>query len=36
MDNAAGDQNIDNAVVAQAVAAAIDEIYERTGRDSIW
>ena len=35
MDNAAGDQNIDNTVVAQAVAAAIDEIYERTGQDSI-
>ena len=35
MDNAAGDQNIDNAVVAQAVAAAIDEIYDRTGQDSI-
>ncbi len=35
MDNAAGDQNIDNTVVAQAVAAAIDEVYERTGKDSI-
>lgn len=35
MDNAAGDQNIDNTVVAQAVAAAIDEIYERTGQNSI-
>lgn len=35
MDNAGGDQNIDNTVVAQAVAAAIDEIYERTGRNSI-
>lgn len=35
MDNAGGDQNIDNTVVAQAVAAAIDEIYERTGKDSI-
>ena len=35
MDNAAGDQNIDNTVVAQAVAAAIDEIYDRTGQDSI-
>ncbi len=35
MDNANGDQNIDNAVVAQAVAAAIDEIYQRTGQDSI-
>lgn len=35
MDNANNDQNIDNAVVAQAVAAAIDEIYERTGQNSI-
>ena len=35
MDNAGGDQNIDNEVVAQAVAATIDEIYERTGQDSI-
>ena len=35
MDSANGDQNIDNTVVAQAVAAAIDEIYERTGQDSI-
>lgn len=35
MDSANGDQNIDNAVVAQAVAAAIDEIYERTGQESI-
>ena len=35
MDNAAGDQNIDNEVVARAVAAAIDEIYDRTGQDSI-
>ena len=35
MDSANGDQNIDTTVVAQAVAAAIDEIYERTGRDSI-
>lgn len=35
MDNAAGDQNIDNEVVARAVAAAIDEIYARTGQDSI-
>ena len=35
MDSANGDQNIDNAVVAQAVAAVIDEIYERTGQDSI-
>ena len=35
MDSAAGDQNIDNTVVAQAVAAAIDEVYARTGKDSI-
>lgn len=35
MDNAGGDQNIDTTVVAQAVAATIDEIYERTGKDSI-
>ena len=35
MDSANGDQNIDNEVVARAVAAAIDEIYERTGQDSI-
>ena len=35
MDSANGAQNIDNAVVAQAVAAAIDEIYERTGQESI-
>lgn len=35
MDNAAGDQNIDIDVVAQAVAATIDEVYERTGKDSI-
>ena len=35
MDNAAGDQAIDFAVVAQAVAATIDEVYERTGQDSI-
>ena len=35
MDNAAGDQNIDNEVVARAVAAAIDEIYDRTGQASI-
>ena len=35
MDSANGDQNIDNTVVAQAVAAAIDDIYERTGQDSI-
>ena len=35
MDNAGGDQNIDNIVVAQAVAATIDEVYARTGKDSI-
>ena len=35
MDNDAGDQAIDNTVVAQAVAATIDEVYARTGKDSI-
>lgn len=35
MDSANGDQNIDNTVVAQAVAATIDEVYKRTGKDSI-
>ena len=35
MDNAGGDQNIDNTVVARAVAATIDEVYARTGKDSI-
>jgi|GEM_PF-87876 len=35
MDNAGGDQNIDTTVVAQAVAATINEVYERTGKDSI-
>lgn len=35
MDSANGDQNIDNTVVAQAVAAAIDEAYERTEKDSV-
>ena len=35
MDSANGDQNIDNTVVAQAVAAAIDKVYEKTGKDSI-
>ena len=35
MDNANNDQNIDNEVVAQAVAAAIDKIYDRTGQESI-
>lgn len=35
MDSANGDQNIDNTVVAQAVAAAIDEAYEKTGKESI-
>ena len=35
MDSANGDQNIDTTVVAQTVAATIDEVYERTGKDSI-
>ena len=35
MDNAAGEQAIDTDVVAKAVAAAIDEIYDRTGNKSI-
>ena len=35
MDSANGDQNIDSAVVAQAVAAAVDKAYEKTGKDSI-
>ncbi|MDD3795073.1 MAG: alpha/beta fold hydrolase [Lachnospiraceae bacterium] len=35
MDSVSGDQNIDITVVAQAVAAAIDEVYERTGKESI-
>ncbi len=35
MDSANGDQNIDVEVVAKAVAATIDEVYERTGKDSI-
>ncbi len=35
MDAANGDQNIDTTVVARAVAATIDEVYERTGKDSI-
>ena len=35
MDSANGDQGIDNTVVAQAVAAAIDEVYEKTGKDFI-
>lgn len=35
MDNAAGEQAIDTDVVAKAVAAAIDEIYDRTGKKSI-
>lgn len=35
MDSANGDQNIDMTIVAQAVAATIDEAYERTGKDSI-
>ncbi len=35
MDNAGGEQSIDNTVVAKAVAAAIDKIYARTGQNSI-
>lgn len=35
MDSANGDQNIDNTVVAQAVAAAIDEAYNKTGKNVI-
>ncbi|HIT86762.1 MAG TPA: alpha/beta fold hydrolase [Candidatus Coprocola pullicola] len=35
MDSINGDQNIDITVVAQAVAATIDEVYERTGKDTI-
>ena len=35
MDSANGDQNIDTTVVAQAVAATIDEVYARTGKDSV-
>lgn len=35
MDSANGDQGIDNTVVAKAVAAAIDEAYEKTGKNSI-
>lgn len=35
MDSVNGDQNINTTVVAQAVAATIDEVYERTGKDSI-
>ena len=35
MDAANGDQNIDMTVVAQAVAATVDEVYARTGKDSI-
>lgn len=35
MDSANGSQNIDNAVVAKAVAAAIDEVYEKTGKNSV-
>lgn len=35
MDSAHGDQSIDNTVVAKAVAAAIDEAYHKTGKDSI-
>lgn len=35
MDSANGDQSIDITVVAQAVAATIDEVYQRTGQNSI-
>lgn len=35
MDSAGGSQNIDTTVVAQAVAATIDKVYERTGKESI-
>lgn len=35
MDNAGGDQRIDNTVVAKAVAASIDAAYRRTGKNSI-
>lgn len=35
MDNAHGDLSIDERVVAKAVAATIDAIYERTGKNSI-
>lgn len=35
MDSAHGDQSIDNEVVASAVAATIDEVYNRTGKNSI-
>lgn len=35
MDNAAGEQAIDTDVIAKDVAAAIDEIYDRTGKKSI-
>ncbi|MGM9540782.1 alpha/beta hydrolase [Anaerovibrio sp.] len=35
MDSANGDQSIDNTVVAKAVAAAIDEVYEKTGKNSV-
>ncbi len=35
MDNAGGDSNINNTVVASAVAAVIDKVYEMTGKKSI-
>ena len=35
MDSANGDQNIDNEVVAKAVAAVIDKVFEMTGKNSI-
>lgn len=35
MDSAHGSQSIDNVVVAKAVAAAIDRVYEKTGKNSV-
>ena len=35
MDNANGDQNINNTVVASAVAAVVDKVFEMTGKKSI-
>lgn len=35
MDSVNEDQNIDNTVVARAVAATIDKVYARTGKNSI-
>lgn len=36
MDSVNGDQNIDKTVVARAVAATIDNVYARTGKNSIF